>query len=132
MDKEWRKNPQPQRRSKGAESILPTNVIKDILRGDSEKMISFAESFAEKNLKGKSSSSIRKIYSEVKKMNVFDKYKLDLLRAKLAYVSNRHKELGNLTYLLDTTIKEVKEESFKYFKDFFEAVLAYFYKYGRE
>jgi len=107
--------------------------IKTILGGNSERMISFAETFAKNNLKGKSTSSIRKIYAEVKKMKAFDKYKLDLLRAKLAYVAKRHYGLSSLTDLLDATIKEVKEEkSFKYFKDFFEAVLAYFYKHGKE
>ncbi|MDI6890219.1 MAG: type III-A CRISPR-associated protein Csm2 [Thermodesulfovibrionales bacterium] len=111
---------------------MPTDEeIEVILRGDSEKMISLAESFAKVNLGRASTASIRKVYSEVKSMKEYDKYKLDLLRAKLAYVSHRHKDLSPLTELLDKTIKKVKKESFRYFQDFFQAILAYFYKYGK-
>lgn len=134
MDKERRKNPQPQRSSERTQSIIPPGDIKAILGGDSKKMISFAEDFAKNNLKGQSTASIRKVYSEVKGMKDYDKnkYSLDLLRAKLAYVSKRHSGLSPLTDLLDATIKEVNDrESFRYFKDFFQAILAYFYKYGK-
>jgi CRISPR type III-A-associated protein Csm2 len=126
------KNPQFQKKEEKTSNLPPIEDIRDILKGDSEKMISIAECFAKKNLKNKSTSSIRKIYSEVKGMREYNKYNLDLLRAKLAYVSKRHNELEPLTELLDATIKELKVDSFKYFKDFFEAILAYFYKHGKE
>jgi len=127
MYKKTLKNQQPQRNF----TVSPQD-IRIILGGDSGKMISVAEDFAREKLRGKSTASIRKIYSEVKGMKEYDKYKLDILRAKLAYVSKRHSELSSLTKLLDDTIKEVREESFKYFQDFFEAIIAYFYKYGKE
>ncbi len=111
----------------------PIEDIRAILNGDSEKMISIAETFVKDNLKDQSTASIRKIYSEVKRMKDYDKINLNLLRPKLAYVSARHKKLSSLTKLLDDSIKEIKgRESFQNFQRFFEAILAYFYKYGKE
>jgi len=106
--------------------------IQEILKGNSEKLIFIAENFVKNNLQKQSTASIRKVFSEVKGMKKYDKYRLDLLRPKLAYVSRRHSGLKPLTDLLDFAIKEVREESFKYFQDFFEAILAYFYRYGKE
>jgi len=134
MNKERRHSPRFQKSQE--KTLSPTQIkdIQDILKGDSKKMISFAEDFAENNLKGQSTASIRKIYSEVKGMKDYDKnrHSLDLLRAKLAYVSARHRGLQSLTDLLDVTIKEVNDrESFRYFKDFFQAIFAYFYKHEK-
>jgi CRISPR type III-A-associated protein Csm2 len=131
MYKETYKDPKFQKKEEKTSNVLLED-IQVILRGDSEKMISVAKDFAENNLRGRSTASIRKVYSEVKKMKEYDKYKLDLLRAKLAYVSKRHDKLRSLTDLLDATIKEVKKDSFKHFQNFFEAILAYFYKFGKE
>jgi CRISPR-associated protein Csm2 len=77
-------------------------------------------------------SQIRAPFGEVKRMREFDKYKLDILRAKLAYTSGRHKEIADLQDTLDEAIKKVNEQNFVYFKDFFEAIVAYHRKHGKE
>ncbi|TDT51292.1 type III-A CRISPR-associated protein Csm2 [Fonticella tunisiensis] len=77
-------------------------------------------------------SQIRKIYSEMRKINYDDKgdykYELRLLKAQIAYSSGRFKELKNFKNvfdnLIDETVKGGKEE-LKRFKDFAEAVIAY-------
>ncbi|MGD9162235.1 MAG: type III-A CRISPR-associated protein Csm2 [Desulfobacteraceae bacterium] len=114
------------------QASISTDEIRSILKGDSEKLIFHAQKFSEKNLKGQSTASIRKIFTEIKRMKKYNKYDLDLMRAKLAYVSKRDKGLASLADLLDQMIREVKEDSFKYFQDFFESIVAYFYKYGKE
>lgn len=117
--------------------------IPAILAGNKEKLVRNAEEFgkhlAKENL---STSQIRNIFSEVKRMKKYkeSKDKLQLLRPKLAYVAGRHgKRKGNklvgpvpdLSKVLDECIKNVRDETaFNNFKDFFEAILAYHRYYG--
>lgn len=121
-------------------------IIKDIpaiLAGDKEKLIEDAEKFgkylAEQNL---STSQIRNIFSETKRMKSYEKSKseLMLLRPKLAYVAGRHGKwkqgrlvgpVPTLSKILNECIKNVNSEiAFENFKDFFEAILAYHRYYG--
>jgi len=116
------------------------NDIPDILSGNEEKLVKDAEDFGKYlGNGGLSTSQIRNIFSDVKKMDSFERNKkeLILLRPKLAYVAGRHrrrtKVITDLQEVMDECIRNVKdEESFKNFQDFFEAILAYHKYYGRE
>lgn len=114
-----------------------------ILAGDKEKLVADAEEFgkylAKNNL---STSQIRNVFSEVKKMERYEesKNKLTLMQPKLAYISGRHGKWKNgklvgavpdLSRVLSECIKNVNDaKSFQNFKQFFEAVLAYHRYYG--
>lgn len=111
----------------------------EILRGDGEKLVENAKKIGEQISKGVTTSQIRNIYSEVVGMREFDKYKLQLLRAKLAYIAGKegtiHKgkltDIGGLQKILDGMIRKVNDEKyFENFKNFFEAILAYHKYYG--
>ena len=114
--------------------------IPDILSGDVEKLVEDARKFGEylgKN--GLTTSQIRNIFSDVKKLNKYDtdKTNLLLLRPKLAYVAGRHgkktRVIKELQEVIDACITQVKDnQSLKNFKDFFEAIIAYHKYYGKE
>ena len=115
--------------------------LPDILTGDSEKLIESAKNFGSHLSKKLSTSQIRNIYGEVKRMREFDKNRLNLLRAKLAYTAGRHGDkdrrtgklvgpIVDLQEVLDEALKKVNEETFENFKNFFEAILAYHRYYG--
>ena len=112
--------------------------LSDILAGDSKKLVEDAEKLGEllgkekrKGGTGMTTSQIRNIFSEVKKME-FNKYKIELIRPKLAYTAGRHHEVVPLQEVLDAAIKEIDEDKGKFdrFKDFFEAIVAYHRKWG--
>jgi len=111
------------------------NDLDAILAGNSEKMVNDAERLG-KHLADRrmTSSQIRNIFSEVKGMHEFEKYKLDLLRPKLAYTAGRHKQVQDLQEVLDAAIRKVgdDESKFENFKNFFEAIVAYHRLYGKE
>ena len=116
------------------------NDLPDILAGDSKKLVTHSKELGEllgKDKKdggeGMTTSQIRNIFSEVKKMQKYKEYELNLLRPKLAYAAGRHPEVRYLQEVLDEAIKKVdNDEKFARFKDFFEAIMAYHRKYGRE
>ncbi|MBO8169049.1 MAG: type III-A CRISPR-associated protein Csm2 [Thermoanaerobacteraceae bacterium] len=81
-------------------------------------------------------SQIRKLYSDVKRLK-FKKengsYRINLMRAKLAYIAGRHKDqVRDLQDVLDRALREIgtSEEKYQRFADFFEAIVAYHKKYG--
>lgn len=84
-----------------------------------------------------SMSQIRKLFSEIKKIEYDEKkeyqYKLRLLKAQIGYTSGRFKEFSNFKEsfynLIDQTLRGGEVE-LKRFKDFFEATVAYFRAYG--
>lgn len=114
--------------------------LPEILSGNIEKLVENAEKFGKylgKN--GLTTSQIRNIFSDVKKLGSYEKSKTELLllRPKLAYVAGRHgkrtRVIKDLQEVIDTCIKQVKDKnSFKNFRDFFEAILAYHKYYGKE
>lgn len=75
---------------------------------------------------------IRKVYTELKRIN-YDrdgkyKYKLRLIKARMAYIAGRFKKLECLRDSLNKIIDETlngEEEQLERLKDFFEAVIAY-------
>jgi len=114
--------------------------LPSILAGDSEKMVNNAEKLG-RHLGGRlSTSQIRRIFSDVKQMENYDKNRLNLLRPKMAYTAARHGhkkqgrlvgEIVDLQEVLDECIRKTNsEEEFKNFRDFFEAILAYHRYYG--
>lgn len=114
--------------------------LPDILSGNMEKLVENAEKFG-KHLKnnGLTTSQIRKIFSDVKKLKSYaeNKAELLLLRPKLAYIAGRHgkkaKGVKDLQEVIDECIKHIKDDqSFKNFQNFFEAILAYHKYYGGE
>ena len=113
--------------------------LPDILAGDSKKLVEDAKNLGEllgtekrEGGTGMTTSQIRNIFSEVKKMK-FDKYKIELLRPQLAYTAGKHHEVAPLQEVLDEAIKGIDDESkFDRFKDFFEAIVAYHRKRGKE
>ena len=110
--------------------------LDDILNGDGEKLVHHSEKIA--NLLGNrlSATKIRKIYSQVrsleKEYNPDVAYKLQMLRPKLAYSAVRDNAVTNLKNILDPAIQKVDStKKLLYFKDFFEAILAYHKRYER-
>jgi CRISPR-associated protein Csm2 len=113
------------------------NVKRDldsILNGDIEKLVNNAEKLGIHLGKEKmTTSQIRNIYSDVKQMQKFKPYELNLLRPKMAYAAKRNRETKDLQEVLDFAIRKIDDENkFEKFKDFFEAIVAYHYKYGKE
>lgn len=114
------------------------NIKRDldsILDGDSEKLVNNAEELGRHlgEVRKMTTSQIRNIYTGVKQMHEFDKYKLDLLRPKMAYAARRNPPTRDLQEVLDLAIRRIdNEKKFEKFKDFFEAIIAYHYKYGKE
>jgi len=114
--------------------------VPDILAGNMEKLVEDANKLG-KHLKnnGLTTSQIRKIFSDVKKLESYEKNKAELLllRPKLAYVAGRHgkrsKGVKDLQEIIDACVRQIKDdESFKNFQNFFEAILAYHKYYGGE
>jgi CRISPR-associated protein Csm2 len=111
--------------------------IPAILEGNIEKLDSYAEELGRHLAKGVSTSQIRNIFSDVKRIVSYEKNKTELilLKPKLAYVAGRHgKRRGNalvgpivdLSEVLSECIKKVHDDaSLTNFKRFFEAILAY-------
>jgi CRISPR-associated protein Csm2 len=113
------------------------NIKRDldsILTGDSEKLVNNAEKLGK--ILGRermTTSQIRNIYSDVKQMSKFKKYELNLLRPKMAYAAKRNPQTKDLQEVLDLAIRKIDDDNkFERFKDFFEAIVAYHYKYGKE
>ncbi|QCX34075.1 type III-A CRISPR-associated protein Csm2 [Caloramator sp. E03] len=104
---------------------------------DGKELFRFAEELGKKIKEDVSVSQIRKIYSEIKKLEYDDKgdykYKLRLIKAQIGYTAGRFTKLRDLKeylYLLIDVVLEGNKEHLKRFKDFFEAVIAYHRAYG--
>ncbi len=112
-----------------SEKILKKETMKDI-----ELFLELTEKFGELCSKRISTSQIRAIFTEVKRLpDNFEHSKkdLNLLRPKLAYQQGRFGVLAPLTEVLIHLIKNVRDDStLKGFKEFFEAIIAYHKAYG--
>ncbi|MCX7694733.1 MAG: type III-A CRISPR-associated protein Csm2 [Caloramator sp.] len=82
-------------------------------------------------------SQIRKIYSEVKKLEYDEKgdykYNLRLIKAQIGYTAGRFSKLKTFKNVFDVLIAETlkgQKNELKRFKDFFEAVIAYHRAFG--
>jgi len=119
--------------NKQKEEFPVNEVIKEIpkiIKGDTEKLVNTAEKIgfylAQKKL---STSQIRNVFSEIKKMQVseYNRNKLLLLKPRLAYAAGRHGgAVKTLKEILTVAIDNVENENdFNQFVNFFEAILAY-------
>lgn len=111
--------------------------LESILNGDSDKLVNNAKELGKHlGIKHMTTSQIRNIYSDVKQMHEFNesiKYELNLLRPKMAYAAKRNPQTKDLQEVLDFAIPKIdNQKKFEKFKDFFEAIVAYHYKYGKE
>ncbi|MEJ5185549.1 MAG: type III-A CRISPR-associated protein Csm2 [Candidatus Geothermincolales bacterium] len=84
-----------------------------------------------------STSQIRKVFSEIKRMEMdfqagkFDLERVKLLRPQLAYMAGRKKELRGFKELMDAFIVKIKDrEDFFWMARFVESILAYHKFYG--
>ncbi len=81
-------------------------------------------------------SQLRNIFSEVKKINAKKIPELKMLRVKLAYIAGRsettykYKLIQDFYYNLDLLIQKVNKDNLQNFKDFFEAIIAYHKYFG--
>lgn len=123
--------------------------------------ILFAEKFAEFLSKGKkegrdiiyaemTTSQVRKFFGEVKRLQMtdFDESKFVMLKPKLAYAVGRAKKNVRaqnyniarfeevISEAIDTVLnnktEKARQDAFKNFVDFFEAIVAYHKKYVKE
>lgn len=114
------------------------NIKRDldsILGGDIEKLVNNAEELGWHlgKVTHMTTSQIRNIYSDVKQMEKFNPYELNILRPKMAYAARRNPPTQDLQIVLDLAIRKIdNQKKFEKFKDFFEAIVAYHYKYGKE
>jgi CRISPR type III-A-associated protein Csm2 len=113
-----------QRRERG-EWRISSGDISNIISGDSDKLVRHAEDLG-RSLKGVSASQIRNIFNYVDSMPKYDKFRLDTLRPKVAYAASKERGLRDFCEVLDQAIPLVRdEETFKNFRAFLEAILAY-------
>ena len=114
-----------------------------ILDGDNQKLVENAEKLG-KHLatKGLTTSQIRNVFDVAKRISWSESAidKLNLLRPKLAYTAGRHRKkmpvIVDLQEILDGAIQEVVKskgkKKFTNFQNFFEAIVAYHRRYGKE
>ena len=115
--------------------------ITKIIGGDTRLLVEKAESFAKAIHKNVSTSQIRNVFCNMKKMQMqtWDKTvyaQLLLMKPRLAYMAGRNRknyQLKDLKEVLTNAIdcvNDKEEESFKNFCNFFEAILAYHKAHG--
>lgn len=86
----------------------------------------------ELNLNDVSTTQIRGVYSEIKKLKYDEKFlfKLKMMKAQIAYKTGRNKDLKEFKKVFDNmtdvVIEKCKsEKDLERFKDFFQAIIAY-------
>ncbi|RMD63525.1 type III-A CRISPR-associated protein Csm2 [Candidatus Parcubacteria bacterium] len=112
--------------------------IKTIMTADEygQALVTFARQTAQTLVRqGLTRSQIRNIFTEVRKVQALwetDKARarrrLEMLKPKLAYQTNRVKSVKHLAQVLGEAIDYVdpnREDSFRRFLELFEAILAY-------
>ena len=115
-----------------AKDIVQSDLPK-ILAGDGKVLVDSAErlgkELASKN--GMKVSQIRKIFAEMQRITEFDEYRINMMRARLAYVAGRHKEVAPLENVLTEALAQISDEDqLDHVKDFFEAIVAYHKRAG--
>lgn len=119
-------------------------INSEICNGITNNTVRFAEKFGDYLSRGKkneplTTSQLRRFFGEVKRqqMKRYDKRDFVMLKPKLAYAAGRAKKpdngnpkIYNFYYVMASAIDEVekcpqKDEAFKNFISFFEAIVAY-------
>lgn len=131
--------------------LVNDQEIEQIIAGDASKLVEVADRLGKyfANANGLSTSQIRNIFGEVKRLQMklqmkgrFDQQsarelisrELILLKPKLAYQAGRHNHtrVPQMAEVLSKAIDRVGSDPkrFENFADFFEAILAYHKAYG--
>lgn len=120
-------------------SIVSDQELEQIIAGDARKLVEVAERLGQDFANGLSTSQIRNVFGEVKRLQMegqFDQQaarKLVLLKPKLAYQAGRHHgKVKDFANVLSKAIDRVGSDAqrFEHFVDFFEAILAYHRAHG--
>lgn len=122
-----------------AQSPIDDQELEQIIAGDANKLIEVAERLGKDFASGLSTSQIRNVFGEVKRLQMRKEFdaqgvrELILLKPKLAYQAGRHGgKVEDLARVLSKAIDRVGSDAkrFERFVDFFEAILAYHKAYG--
>ncbi|HPZ07331.1 MAG TPA: type III-A CRISPR-associated protein Csm2 [Candidatus Eremiobacteraeota bacterium] len=124
----------PDKETKTLKEIIP-----DIIKGHTEKMIFTAQIIANyiaRELPKKERLypyQIRRVLGTIKRIEIegFDSKKLLLLKPQLVFIASKNDSTLGIQYLRDILIESIDrvgehEDYFRYFMDFFEAILAYY------
>jgi len=120
-------------------TLVSDQDIEQIIMGNANKLIEVAERLGQDFAHGLSTSQIRNVFGEVRRLQMKGKFdqqaarELILLKPKLAYQAGRHRgKVEELAKVLSKAIDRVgsDQERFERFVDFFEAILAYHRAYG--
>lgn len=126
------------RDNRPSEDWIPIDLIFNRSPEKDNEFIDAVKNKVESNKEKITTSQLRNIFSTIKSLEYSEKNKtkINLLRVKFAYISGRSdkremNEMKNLCEFLDKLILQIKDEkSWKEFKDFFEAIIAYHKFYG--
>ncbi len=119
--------------------LVSDRELDQILAGDANALVQVAERLGQDFANGLSTSQIRNVFGEVKRLQMkgFNEQtarELILLKPKLAYQAGRHDrtKVPQLANILSKAIDRVGSDQrrFENFVDFFEAILAYHKAYG--
>lgn len=128
-----------QRGQRQTPPLVSDQEIEQIIAGDANKLVEVAERLGQDFANGLSTSQIRNVFGEVKRLQMkgrFDQQsarELILLKPKLAYQAGRHgRKVEDLAKVLSKAIDRVGSDlqRFEHFVDFFEAILAYHKAHG--
>lgn len=129
-----------QREQQQTSSLVSNAELDQILAGDAQTLVKVSERLGRDFVNGLSTSQIRNIFGEVKRLQMrgeFDQQasrELILLKPKLAYQAGRHNttKVPELAKVLSEAIDRVGSDQrrFENFVDFFEAILAYHKAHG--
>jgi CRISPR-associated protein Csm2 len=121
------------------QSLVSEQELDQIMAGDAHTLVEVAERLGQDFANGLSTSQIRNVFGEVKRLQMkrFDEQtarELILLKPKLAYQAGRHDrtKVPQLADVLSKAIDRVGSDQarFEHFVDFFEAILAYHKAHG--
>jgi CRISPR-associated protein Csm2 len=120
------------------QSLVSEQELDQIMAGDAHTLVEVAERLGQDFANGLSTSQIRNVFGEVKRLQMkgFDEQtarELILLKPKLAYQAGRHGgKVKELAHVLSKAIDQVGSDAqrFEHFVDFFEAILAYHKAHG--
>jgi len=118
--------------------LVSDRELDQILAGDANALVQVAERLGQDFANGLSTSQIRNVFGEVKRLQMkgFNEQvarELILLKPKLAYQAGRHGgKVKELAKVLSRAIDRVGSDQrrFEHFVDFFEAILAYHKAHG--
>ncbi|MGE5364149.1 MAG: type III-A CRISPR-associated protein Csm2 [Bacteroidota bacterium] len=109
----------------------PVNYILKSYREatETDEFLSSVDRFAFRTKNDIPVSQLKTLYSEIRPLETADLNRLKMLRINLAFIAGKNDKsqaTQKLCALLDALLQNVNEDSMDSFKDFFEALLAYY------